>query len=102
MYKRDIWYAYPISAQPLVFFDGSVSVRKIGNSTPTYKDPQGANLGWDPRTPNSAAVTYQYFPVPGTGDPATLSGAAFDNYYPYFRWTRRGLRGVDYGGGEVR
>ena len=29
MYKRTIWYGYERAIQPLVFFDGSVSVRKI-------------------------------------------------------------------------
>ncbi len=88
MYKRTIWYGYERSIQPLVFFDGSVSVRRT-------KD---ANRGWDPRTPNGNAQTYQYYPVVGSSDPPTLSGAAFDTYYPYYRWTRNGLRGVDFGG----
>ncbi len=101
-YKRDIWYAYPISAQPLAFFDGSVSVRKIGNSNNSYHDPQGANIGWDPQNPTGNTIQYQYYPVAGSGDPLTLSGQPFDLYYPYFRWTRHGIRGVDYGGGDVR
>lgn len=87
MYKRTIWYAYERASQPLVLFDGSVSVRKT----------RDANRGWDPRTPNSNAMQYQYWPA-GAGDPPTLSGAAFDNYYPYYRWTRNGLRGIDFGG----
>ena len=102
MYKRDIWYAYPVSAQPLAFFDGSVSVRKTGGSSNTYHDPNGSNIGWNPLNPTGGAVTYRYYPIPGSGDPPTLSGQPFDEYYPYYRWTRRGLRGVDYGGGDVR
>jgi hypothetical protein len=91
-YKRDIWHAYRIAAQPLVFFDGSVAIRKTKDS----------NLGWDPRYPFSAPTQYQYWPVPGSGDPPTLSGQPADLVYPYFRWTRFGLRGVDFAGSEVK
>ncbi|HMN40824.1 MAG TPA: type II secretion system protein [Phycisphaerales bacterium] len=90
-YKRDIWYGEPIAAQPLVMFDGSVAMRKVKSS----------NKGWDPRYPNNPnPPVYLYYP---TGSEApTLSGGITDNYYPYFRWTRRGLRGVDFGGGEIK
>jgi len=91
-YKRTIWHAYPVAAQPLVMFDGSVAWRKTKDS----------NKGWDPRAPNNynSTTTYQYWPSPG--EPPTLSGAAADTVIGWFRWTRRGLRGVDFGGHEVR
>ncbi len=91
MYKRTIWYGYERSSQPLVFFDGSSSIRKTSDS----------NKGWDPRNPFSGAPQYQYYPVVGSSDPPTLSGAPFETYYPHYRWTRFGLRGIDIVGREV-
>jgi prepilin-type N-terminal cleavage/methylation domain-containing protein len=88
-YKREIWYAYPIATQPLLFFDGAVSIRKTLDSNP----------GWQPTNPNSVFPTvYQYWPV--GSDPATLNGQAYENVTGYYRWTRAGLKGVDYGGKE--
>jgi prepilin-type N-terminal cleavage/methylation domain-containing protein len=91
-WKRTIFHAYPFARQPLIMFDGSVSIRKTGE----------ANLGWNPTTPTSPnPTTYTYYPVPGN-EPPTVSGAASDLVRGHYRWTRRGLRGVDFGGGEVR
>jgi prepilin-type N-terminal cleavage/methylation domain-containing protein len=88
-FKRDIWYAYQLACQPLLFFDGSVSIRKTIDSNP----------GWNPFSPNSPfATVYQYWPV-GT-DPPTLSGQPYDIVTGYYRWTRAGLKGVDFGGKE--
>ena len=88
--KRRLWYAYPVASQPLLFFDGSVSVRKTAD----------ANLGWDPRTPSASTPTvYDYWPM-GNQAP-TLSGADYDVVNGYYRWTRGGIRGVDYSGSEV-
>jgi prepilin-type N-terminal cleavage/methylation domain-containing protein len=90
-YKRDVWYAEPFAAQPLVMFDGSVNFRKVKDS----------NKGWDPRLPNTMTPpVYQY--QPAGSEPPAVSPSGTDNYYPYFRWTRRGIRGVDFGGQEVK
>ena len=40
--------------------------------------------------------------MPTPMEPRTLSGAAADLVSGYYRWTRGGIRGIDYGGGEVR
>jgi prepilin-type N-terminal cleavage/methylation domain-containing protein len=86
---RRIWHAYSIAAEPLLFFDGSVSVRKTRN----------ANPGWDPSAPTSPdPTTYPYWPAPGGLDPPTLSGNQSDTVTGYYRWTRGGLHGVDFGG----
>ncbi|MBX3359137.1 MAG: prepilin-type N-terminal cleavage/methylation domain-containing protein [Phycisphaeraceae bacterium] len=90
-YSRRIFHAYPVAAQPLVFFDGSVTIRKTGD----------ANPGWHPVTPDSPAPT-RYLYTPGPGEPPTFTGASSEIVTGYYRWTRRGLRGVDYAGGEVR
>jgi len=89
-YKRPIWHAYPIAKQPLAFFDGSVRFLKTAN----------CQKGWNPDTPTSPnPTTYAYNPstgFPGYDHP-TLSGAASDPILAgYFRWTRFGLKGIDY------
>jgi hypothetical protein len=89
-FKREIWHAYPAAAQPLLMFDSSVAIRRTLN----------ANKGWDPANPNSLfPVTYNYHPT-GT-NPRTLSGSVSDPVSGYFRWTRMGLKGVDFGASEV-
>jgi len=97
-YKRPIWHAYEVAAQPLAFFDGSVRFLKTKDSRP----------GWNPDTiPASSTATpppaqYKYNTTPGTAgyfpgyDHPTLSGQPFDWVIGHFRWTRDGLRGVDY------
>jgi prepilin-type N-terminal cleavage/methylation domain-containing protein len=90
-YKRTIWHAYPDASQPLLFFDGAVSMRKTRDSS----------KGWNPGTPTSPNPTvYEYHPTPA--EPPTLNGAVSELVTGYFRWTRAGLRGKDFGGGEVR
>ncbi len=97
--KQTLFHAYPQARQPLLMFDGSANIRRTGD----------ANRGWNPQTPtvfppNETAtngVTVYYY-TPGPGEPRTVSGNASDQVLGYFRWTRKGLRGVDFGGGEVR
>jgi prepilin-type N-terminal cleavage/methylation domain-containing protein len=90
-FKREIWHAYTAAAQPLLMFDSSVAIRRTIDG----------NKGWDPGNPNSPnPVTYNYHPT-GT-NPRTLSGNVSDPVNGYFRWTRMGLKGVDFGGSEVR
>jgi len=88
--KRPIFHAYADARQPLLFFDGSVSMRRTGD----------ANRGWMPSAPTSPFATYYlYWPTPA--EPPTLSGNVSDAVYGHYRWTRRGIKGVDFGGKEV-
>lgn len=88
--RREFFYASPQAKQPLAFFDGQVSMRET----------RKANRGWNPLTPQSAnPTTYLYFPQ--AHEPRTVSGNASETVTGYYRWTRSGLRGVDYGGGEI-
>lgn len=86
---RPIWFGYAVATQPLAFFDGSVRNCRTGDS----------QVGWDPMSPNSAnSTTYTYDPlkeIPFYNFP-TLSGNPTDQVTGYYRWTRGGLRGVDY------
>lgn len=77
--EADYFYFQPGARQPILFFDGSVSVRDTNN----------ANEGFQPRDP-------------GNPDPTLIKITSSGELYPgYYRWTRGGLRGIDYGGGEV-
>jgi prepilin-type N-terminal cleavage/methylation domain-containing protein len=97
-YKRMLFHAYPVARQPLLFFDGNVSVRKTGDANPGWHNaPNLGGIQYDPRSPEP--TIYYYYPTPS--EPPTLSGADFDQVIGYYRWTRGGLRGVDYGGKEV-
>ncbi len=91
--KTPFFYAYRDAIQPLGFFDGSVSMRATRN----------ANLGWQHQAQTSttpAMVTYA--PINPTDPPAKYTSAAANNLPQYYRWTRAGLRGVDFNGGEVK
>lgn len=66
--------------QPILFFDGSVSVRLTSD----------ANLGFQPLDPTSSGPTM-----------IQVSSAPTPTHPGYFRWTRDGLRGIDFGGSEI-
>jgi prepilin-type N-terminal cleavage/methylation domain-containing protein len=100
--RRDaLFHAFPNSKQNLLFFDGSSRVLRTGDG----------NIGWDPRFPNvgtptqpnnPAFSTQSYFYSPRPNEPTNAMGTrTSQQIYGYFRWTRMGLRGVDFGGGEI-
>lgn len=82
------FHAYEESKQPLMMFDSSVSVRMTKQS----------NIGWNPSIPRAASPTiYRYQPLSPL-DPPTKSGQQSDRVFGYYRWTREGLAGIDFGG----
>jgi prepilin-type N-terminal cleavage/methylation domain-containing protein len=91
-YKRTIFHAYPVAKQPLLFFDGQVTLRKTGDADKGWRYAPQLSIQTDPSSP----TVYYYYP--GPAEPATLSGAEYDEVLGYYRWTRNGLKGVDYGG----
>ncbi len=92
--KTQIYYAYDVARVPVLMFDSAVSVKVTGD----------ANLGFDPRNPTSAAAQ-RYIFLPKAWEPEPLFGAvgngAGDLVSGYYRWTRGGLSGVDFGGKEI-
>jgi hypothetical protein len=87
------FYAYPDAKTDILFFDGSVRYLMTGDS----------NLSFFPNNPadDDRTTLMDYEPNP-VYEPPTRSGAAKDmNLESYFRWTREGLHGVDYGGSDV-
>lgn len=89
--KRHLFYAYRGARAPLLFFDTSVSTRATIDSNPGF---------WpnDPR--NLTPIRFYY--EPAGWEPPTISGRVSDLVTGYYQWTRGGLSGVDYGGGEIR
>ncbi len=85
--KRAVYFAYPEARQPLLFFDQSVRIRQT----------QDANRGFNPGTPTGNFPTSLAY-TPESWDPPVRPGVTPG----YFRWTRSGLRGVDFDGGEVK
>lgn len=89
--KQGLYHALTQAKNPLAFFDGSVRVKATAD----------AGRGFNPAAPSSpfgmayALIPGQWEePIPGLGfnPPATL------NVFGYYRWTRGGLRGSDFGG----
>ncbi|MEZ6241749.1 MAG: prepilin-type N-terminal cleavage/methylation domain-containing protein [Phycisphaerales bacterium] len=84
-----LFYVYPEAKSSQLFFDSSV------RPEPTSE----ANPGFDPNKPASAesfCVTY----TPLTTDPP-VHGDPNKTYWVRYRFTRGGLRGVDYGGSDI-
>lgn len=89
--KRRYFYAVSGARQPLLTFDGSVSTRITGDTNP----------GWQPNDPASASPTeFSYYWTGGWAAPTT-HGGTLERMVGHYRWTRGGLRGVDFGGQEV-
>lgn len=91
-FGNEIYFAYAQAKQPVLFWDGSVSVRRTGDS----------RRGWDPALPHQSqtAETFAYRPDLGFESP-TLRGGAMEMVEGHYKWTRGGLGGVDFGGTEV-
>ncbi len=95
--KREYFFAYQESKQPLLMFDQSVSVRRTGD----------ANPGFNPSTPTSPAptvITYDPDDPPNAWEAPTIRGDFAPEtgiYLGRYQWTRAGLKGIDFGGSEV-
>ncbi|MFG0305159.1 MAG: type II secretion system protein [Phycisphaerales bacterium JB040] len=84
-----IWFAYPNAKCNLLFFDASV--RNIPSNQ--------ANPGANPAQPGRL-WTQRYVPL----DTFPLYAAGYknrDEFTMKYRWTREGLGGIDFGGGEI-
>ena len=80
------YFGLPEARIPLLFFDSSVSVKRTADSNP----------GWHPALPILGCTQFNY--VPQDWEPPTKSGGPNDVVKGYYRWTRGGLRGVDFNG----
>lgn len=83
-------FGVPGARVTVLTFDGGAALRRNSD----------ANPGWHPRTPGAAAP-HRYFYRPASWEPPTSDGSAAEPVLGYFRWTRGGLKGIDFGGAEV-
>jgi len=90
-----IFYAYPQARSTMTFFDGSAS-RRLSSD---------ANRGWIPQ-PKGGTFTgnpIQWYNPDKTYEPPNSKGVyAKEAVTVYYRFTRGGLLGVDYGGEESK
>lgn len=104
--KRSQFYAHPTARVPLLSFDSSVNVKRTGAATydtTALRWVGGpANPGFDPNNPAATfPLAFMYNPDTRYEAP-TRNGAASESVNGFYRWTREGLKGVDFGGPEVK
>ncbi len=87
--REGLWFAYPEANCNVSFFDGSVRREQSAN----------ANPGWNPSTPDDE-WRQRYVPMHTFPHPKTGLGEQ-TRYCQRYRWTRYGLRGIDFGGKEI-
>ena len=86
---RRIYYAVPEAIQPLLTFDGSVQSVRTAECNP----------GWEPNSPRSGLPSrFRYWPPIWKAPPS--NGASWEFVNGMYRWTREGLKGVDFGASE--
>ncbi|HZW07794.1 MAG TPA: type II secretion system protein [Phycisphaerales bacterium] len=84
-YGRPLFFAHPETVQPILHFDSSVLDRKTAD----------AGLGWKPFDPAGGPTIIPY--VPYRYEPPTSNGTAVESFPGRYRWTRGGLKGIDFG-----
>ncbi len=89
--KTDMFFGYAQAQQPLGFFDGSVSTRKTADCNTGEDSGAATNSTSVTKVAYAPDLGFESLPVPGLN--AGVPG--------YYRWTRGGLRGIDYGGKEI-
>jgi type II secretory pathway pseudopilin PulG len=91
--SRQPVFLLPEARVPLLFSDGSADVRRSGD----------ANAGWinprDPSHPPTVTPWLVYSPT-FVYEPPAVTGSQ-DVGFGYYRWTRMGIEGRDFGGPEV-
>jgi prepilin-type N-terminal cleavage/methylation domain-containing protein len=92
-HKKQPYYIHPNARNPLLTFDGAVNIRYT----------RDCNKGCDPNQPTANTTTLITYANGGARpyDPEPLTPGG-DYYSGMYRYTRGGLRGIDFGGGEVR
>jgi len=90
---KSMYYANQNARCMVAFFDGSVFQKKTSE----------ANHGMQPNNPNMGPTVMSYSIAQTPWMPDPLAGPNGTDYVDaYYRFTRGGLRGIDFGGGEVR
>ena len=88
--KQELYYAFPDANVIVLMYDFSASQRFTSDS----------NVGWNPGQADSSRATMRFVfdATDSKWEPQTRSPSPVDGHY---RWTRGGLRGIDFGGTEI-
>ena len=89
--RAGIFYAYEEAKCAVLMFDASVSTRTTSDS----------NKGWNPAEPNKIGFKSEYKPLTSLHPEPLYTDRSKNLVFGWYRWTRMGLRGIDFGGGEV-
>ena len=89
--KDELYYAFPDARNLVLMFDGSGSQRVTGD----------ANVGWDPTDPTDDGPSEMTYSPDRPGELWESQARAGEIVPGYYRYTRGGLKGVDFGGGEI-
>lgn len=91
--KKPLYFGNREAVCSLLFWDGSVRAIATKN----------CNDGFDPNNPiSSFPSTFVYDPTILGFEPRSLDSTGMELVRGYYRWTQRGLAGVDVGGAEVK
>jgi prepilin-type N-terminal cleavage/methylation domain-containing protein len=82
---RELFWAHEDASQPLLFFDSSVVDRRTSDS----------GRGWQANFPDQGPTVIHY--IPYRWQAPTSTGAASEDFFGHYHWTRGGIKGVDFG-----
>jgi hypothetical protein len=88
---KPLYFAYPTAKQPLLFMDMSVVDHTTRDADPGFQPN-------DPANPNPSIINYNPTGVAADWEPAPTKPGGDNGLFGYYRWTRAGLRGRDFGG----
>jgi hypothetical protein len=87
---RSVYHLHPSARVPLLMADGSAGPRTTADANTSFKP----NLPDD----QSRVTTLDYVPHSAYEAPPVGGGARDSDLESYYKWTRRGLRGIDFAG----
>ena len=82
---KPLFFAHENAVQPVLQFDSSVVERKTRDS----------GRGWQAHNPTGGPTLITYAPY--RYEPPTSNGQPTETFFGHYRWTRGGLKGVDFG-----
>ncbi|MEM1165770.1 MAG: prepilin-type N-terminal cleavage/methylation domain-containing protein [Planctomycetota bacterium] len=102
-YGRQLYFAAQSARIPVLMFDGSARVLPTAQANvgfnPRFVTSTGNNLLLDPADNGNRVLSVLSNAEPET--PAGFDGSGSEKYFPVYRFTRDGLRGIDVAGRET-
>jgi prepilin-type N-terminal cleavage/methylation domain-containing protein len=99
--RRQPFFGLRDCRQPMLFFDGSVVVRSNQDANLGAPNGQPNNFLPAPQNPNAPWLLYNPDPDPPYNwEPQPMTGSV-DLGFGMYRWTRSGVKGIDFGGNEI-